>query len=103
MGSADAHAAATDGGKDRAQGQFLVGEFCASFRERDAARAAARDARAVGFVVDVQETGKGRWAMLARRKEPVPHDEQQRYAARLRAIAGKHGGTYTRFVREPAK
>lgn len=81
----------------------MVGEFYASFRQPDAARAAARDARAVGFVVEVHETGKGRWAIFARRKDPFPPDEQQRYAARLRAIAGKHEGTHRRFVREPAK
>lgn len=82
------------------EGQFVVGHFDAAFRDENAAKAAARDARAVGYVVDVEETGAGGWAIIAWRKDPFPADEQQRYAARMRAIAIRHGGSYMRFVPE---
>jgi hypothetical protein len=76
------------------------GCFEVSFPAEDAAKAAARDARAVGFVVAIRERDLGGWLIVSRRNNAFPADDGDRYASRLRAIAGLHGGTYDRFVPE---
>ena len=79
--------------------RLLRGRFEAQFEGVEAARAAARDARAVGFVVDVEENATG-WLAVGRRRLPFPGDERNRYASRFQAIATQHGGAFTRFVEE---
>jgi hypothetical protein len=79
---------------------LVRGRFEARFGDMEEARAAARDARAVGFAVDVREDTDG-WLMVGRRKLPFPTDERDRYASRVHAIAILHGGTFSRFVEEP--
>jgi hypothetical protein len=79
------------------------GRFEAAFDDVDTARAAARDARAVGFVVDVpRETAEG-WRVIGRHKLPFPKDDRDRYASRVHAIATRHGGAFSRFVEEPLR
>ena len=80
--------------------RLLRGRFEAQFDDVEAARAAARDARAVGFVVDVEEGMRG-WLSVGRRQLPFPGDERDRYASRFHAIAAQHGGVFSRFVEEP--
>jgi len=80
--------------------RLLRGRFEAQFDGAEAARAAARDARAVGFVVDVEQGATG-WLSVARRHLPFPGDERDRYASRFQAIAAQHGGVLNRFVEEP--
>ena len=79
--------------------RLLRGRFEAQFEDVEAARAAARDARAVGFVVDVQQDAEG-WLAVGRRRLPFPGDERDRYASRLHTIATQHGGAFTQFVEE---
>lgn len=86
---------AVDGGV-----RLLRGRFEARFDDVDAARAAARDTRAVGFVTDVQQDIQG-WLIVARRQLPFPGDERDRYASRLHEIAKRHGGAFERFVTDP--
>jgi hypothetical protein len=81
--------------------RLLQGRFEAQFEHLEPARAAARDARAVGFVVDVQQDATG-WLTVGRRQLPFPADERDRYASRLHAIATQHGGAFIRFVEEQA-
>jgi hypothetical protein len=82
-------------------GLVTRGRFEAQFEDLEAARAAARDARAVGFIVDVpRETAQG-WRVVGRPKLPFPNDERDRYASRVHAIATRHGGEFSRFVEEP--
>jgi len=95
MTSSDARAAAD--GLD-----FVGGRFEAHFDDVDAARAAARDARAVGFSVDVEEDASDGWLMVCRRKLPFPTDERDRYASRVQTIAARHSGAFRRFVEEPS-
>jgi hypothetical protein len=84
-----------------ARGFALVhGRFEAGFDDVEAAKAAARDARAVGFSVDVRGDAAKGWLIVGRRKLPFPADERDRYASRLQAIAARHGGTFRRFVEE---
>ena len=85
----------TPGGERR----LLGGRFEAQFDDLDAARAAARDARAVGFAVDVDQNELG-WLAVGRRRLPFPGDERDRYAQRFDTIARQHGGTFARFVEE---
>jgi hypothetical protein len=81
--------------------QSLVnGRFEAQFADVDAAKAAARDARAVGFAVEVQQDPTG-WIAVARRRLPFPGDERDRYASRFHAIATHHRGAFSQFVEEP--
>jgi len=80
--------------------RLLRGRFEVQFEDLEAARAAARDARAVGFVVDVQQDARG-WLAVGRRRLPFPGDERDRYASRLHAIATQRGGAFSRFVEEP--
>jgi hypothetical protein len=80
--------------------RLLRGRFEAQFDDVEAAQAAARDARAVGFVVDVEAGGRG-WLAVARRQLPFPDDERDRYASRFDGIARQRGGAFTRFVEEP--
>ena len=79
--------------------RLLRGRFEAQFEDVEDARAAARDARAVGFVVDVQQGAKG-WLAVGRRRLPFPGDERDRYASRLHMIATRNGGAFTQFVEE---
>ena len=79
--------------------RLLDGRFEAQFQNLDAARAAARDARAVGFVVQVDQNALG-WLAVARRRLPFPSDERDRYASRFHTIAASHGGALTQFVDE---
>jgi hypothetical protein len=80
---------------------FLCGRFEAQFEDAEAARTAARDARAVGFVVDVQQGARG-WLAVARRRLPFPGDERDRYASRFHSVAARHGGAFSQFVEEPS-
>jgi hypothetical protein len=79
--------------------RLLRGRFEAQFEDMDSARAAARDARAVGFVVDVQQAAAG-WLAVGRRQLPFPGDERDRYASRFGTIAMQHGGAFSQFVEE---
>lgn len=79
--------------------RLLHGRFEARFDDADAARAAARDTRAVGFVTDVRQDTSG-WLIVGRRRLPFPGDERDRYASRLDGIARRHGGAFRRFVDE---
>jgi hypothetical protein len=79
--------------------RLLRGRFEAQFEDVEAARAAARDARSVGFVVDVEENAKG-WRAVGRRQLPFPGDERDRYASRFHTIATRHGGAFSQFVEE---
>jgi hypothetical protein len=96
MGSAEDNA--THGGAVR----LLGGRFEAQFDDLDAARAAARDARAVGFVVHVDQGATG-WLAVGRRRLTFPGDERDRYAQRFHAIATQHGGAFIQFVEEPSE
>jgi hypothetical protein len=82
--------------------RFVSGRFESQFDDVDAARAAARDARAVGFVVDAPRESAGGWLVAGRRKNAFPGDERDRYASRFEAIAKNHGGTFSQFAEEPA-
>ena len=82
--------------------RLLRGRFEARFDDVEAARAAARDARAVGFVVDVEQDARG-WFTVGRRQLPFPGDERDRYASRFHAIATQHGGEFSQFVEEPPR
>jgi hypothetical protein len=79
---------------------FVRGRFEARFDDLEAARAAARDARSVGFSVDVRGDAVEGWLIVGRRKLPFPTDERDRYASRVQAIAARHGGVFRRFVEE---
>ena len=82
-------------------GRLTRGRFEAEFDDIEAAKTAARDARAAGFIVDVpRETPKG-WRVVGRPKLPFPDDERDRYASRVHSIAARHGGEFSRFVEEP--
>jgi len=76
------------------------GAFRTRFADESAARAAARDARSVGFVVDVEQAGEHGWLTVSRRRHPFAQDDAVRYAGRLRTIAGAHGGEYEDYVEE---
>lgn len=80
--------------------RLVCGRFEARFEDVDAAKAAARDARAVGFVVDVRQDTAG-WFTVGRRQLPFPGDERDRYASRFHAIATRHDGAFSQFVEEP--
>jgi len=80
---------------------LVRGRFEAQFEDVDAARAAARDARSVGFAVDIPRESPHGWLMVGRRKLPFPTDERDRYASRVHAIANRYGGAFSRFVEEP--
>ena len=77
---------------------IISGSFEARFRDEDAARSAARDARCVGFVVTVHKHGVQGWHITSRPRQPFPPDDRDRYASRLRAIATVHGGDYDGFL-----
>jgi hypothetical protein len=102
-GAGDGAGASMTTQDDRAvdgQIRLLRGRFEAQFDDVDAARAAARDTRAVGFVTDVLQDTQG-WLIVGRRQLPFPADERDRYASRLHEIAKRHGGAYKRFVADP--
>jgi hypothetical protein len=80
---------------------LMSGRFEAQFPDEETARAAARDARAVGFTVEVRRVTAWSWVTVGRRKLPFPSDERDRYASRAHAIATQHGGAFSRFVEEP--
>ena len=88
---------AASGGAD----SLMSGRFEAQFPDEEAARAAARDARAVGFAVEVRRVTATIWLTVGRRKLPFPSDERDRYASRAHSIATQHGGAFSRFVEEP--
>jgi hypothetical protein len=93
--SADDGGAATHG-----HVSFVRGRFEARFADRGCATAAARDARATGFVVEAFEENPTSWLIVGRRRDAFPRDERDRYASRLNAIAAHHGGVFSRFVDE---
>jgi hypothetical protein len=80
---------------------LVRGRFEAQFEDVDAAKAAARDARSVGFAVDIPRESPHGWLIVGRRKLPFPTDERDRYASRVHAIASRYGGAFSRFVEEP--
>jgi hypothetical protein len=80
--------------------RLVRGRFEAQFEDVAAAKSAARDARAVGFAVDVRRDTT-RWLVVGRRQLPFPGDERDRYSSRFHAIATQHGGAFTQFVEEP--
>jgi hypothetical protein len=80
---------------------FIRGRFEARFEDEDAARAAARDARATAFVIDVRPDGADGWLIVGRQRLAFPTDERDRYASRLSAIATRHRGVFSQFVEEP--
>lgn len=80
--------------------RLVRGRFEAQFDDVGSAKAAARDARAVGFHVDVRQVPPG-WLIEGRRQLPFPADERDRYASRFQTIATLHRGTYGQFVEEP--
>jgi hypothetical protein len=82
--------------------RLLGGRFEAQFGDLEAARAAARDARTVGFVVHVDEIATG-WLAVGRRRLTFPGDERDRYAQRFHSIAAQHGGVFIQFVEEPSE
>lgn len=88
-----------DDGAGNGQVRVLRGRFEAQFDDVDAARAAARDTRAVGFVTDVRQNTAG-WLIVGRRRLPFPGDERDRYASRFQGIAARHGGALKGFVEE---
>jgi hypothetical protein len=79
--------------------RLLHGRFEAQFEDVESAKAAARDARAVGFLVDVEHAATA-WLAVGRRRLPFPGDERDRYASRFHAIATLHGGAFRQFVEE---
>jgi hypothetical protein len=79
--------------------RLLQGRFEARFQDAVAARAAARDGRAVGFIVDVRQDTVG-WLAVGRRGLPFPADERDRYARRFQTIATQNGGTFIQFAEE---
>ena len=76
------------------------GAFTMRFATEPSVRAAARDARSVGFVVAVEADGASGWLMVSRRRHPFAADDALRYARRLQTIATEHGGDYEDFVEE---
>jgi len=80
--------------------QLSFGAFRTRFEDEPAARAAARDARSVGFVVDVEDRKGTGWLTVSRRRHPFAPDDAERYAGRLRTIASAHGGSYQDYVEE---
>jgi hypothetical protein len=79
---------------------FQSGRFQVLFRDESAAKAAARDARAVGFLAEVHEDSLVGWLVVGRIQQPFPADDRKRYASRLRLIAATHGGEYDQFIAE---
>ena len=79
--------------------RLLQGRFEARFQDAETAKAAARDGRAVGFIVDVRQDTVG-WLAVARRGLPFPADERDRYASRFETIATQNGGTFIHFAEE---
>jgi hypothetical protein len=80
--------------------QLSSGSFRSRFADELAARAAARDARSVGFVVEIEDEPTGGWLTVSRRRQPFAPDDASRYASRLRTIASEHGGAYEAYVEE---
>ena len=79
--------------------RLLQGRFEARFPDAETAKAAARDGRAVGFIVDVRQDTVG-WLAVGRRGLPFPADERDRYASRFQTIATQNGGTFIHFAEE---
>jgi hypothetical protein len=96
------HREATDAPRAKSRVRLFSGSFRTSFEDESAARAAARDARSVGFAVEVEASVDGGWLTLSRRRQPFPQHDADRYAGRLRNIAASHGGTYERYDDETA-
>ncbi len=79
---------------------FYSGTFHVRFDHERSARAAARDAGAAGFAVEIRDGGTTGWLNISRRKHPFPADERNRYVGRLRTIAALHDGEYVGFVED---
>jgi len=79
--------------------RLLQGRFEARFKDAVTAKAAARDGRSVGFIVDVRQDTAG-WLAVGRRRLPFPADERDRYASRFQTIATQNGGTFIHFAEE---
>jgi hypothetical protein len=79
--------------------RLLQGRFEARFHDAVAAKAAARDGRSVGFIVDVRQDTSG-WLAVGRRGLPFPNDERDRYVSRFQAIATQNGGMFIQFAEE---
>jgi len=94
---ADSYASDGPAGR-RPERAFVTGSFNLYFRQERAARAASRNVRGAGFVVEIREKGGAPWSIVARRREPFPADEQRRYTPRLCGLANAHGGDCARFV-----
>ena len=88
------------GSADVSDLQLSSGVFRTGFDDELAARAAAREARCVGFVVDVEGTNGSGWLTVSRRRLPFAPDDAERYARRLRTIASTYGGSYQGYVEE---
>lgn len=89
----------TPADRDTTRSALCSGEFHLRFAKERDAREAARSAGAVGFTSDVRDDAAAGWLLVvARRSEPFPPDEQERYCGRLRTIAAAHGGAFERFV-----
>jgi hypothetical protein len=88
-----------DDDTSRSSQKLMRGRFEALFETPEAARGAARDARAVGFEVDVRQHTTG-WLIVCRRRLPFFADDRDRYASRIQAIAKQNGGAFTTFVDE---
>ena len=79
---------------------FYSGTFHVRFAHERAARAAAREAGAAGFAVEIRDGGQSGWLNVSRRKNAFPADERNRYVGRLRTIAAQHDGEYVGFVED---
>ena len=79
---------------------FYSGTFHVRFDGERSARAAARDAGAAGFAVEIRDGGVEGWLNVSRRKQPFPADERSRYVGRLRSIARLHGGEFVGYVED---
>ncbi len=79
---------------------FYSGTFHVRFAHERSARAAAREAGAAGFVVEIRDGGASGWLNVSRRKNSFPADERSRYVGRLRTIAALHDGEYVGYVED---
>jgi hypothetical protein len=91
----------TGSGSSTTNGTALYsGTFHVRFELERSARAAAREAGAAGFAVEIRDGGATGWLNVSRRKQPFPADDQRRYVGRLRTIAALHDGEYVGYVED---
>ncbi len=91
----------TGSGSSTTRTAFYTGVFHVRFAHERSARAAARDAGAAGFAVEILDGGGASgWLNISRCKHPFPADERNRYIGRLRTIAAQHDGEYVCFVED---